>query len=426
MMMRKFNLIRSFILFYLCLSVIGFILLSLPGIANRPLTNLEVLFTTISAVTLTGLQICDFAGIFTMQGQLIVLALIQFGAIIIISFSLYFGWMLAKGSLFIDNEKLLNSETSHINPFKKILRNICIYLLAFELVSSGILYAFWTGDVHFTTTEKLGYAFFHGVSVFCHSGFSNLEGNFSNPNISHSYLLLFAVTGVIVLGSIGYATTFDLISIKRLRERMLDPDKNWTLQTRIALYSTIGLIAGGSIIWYISEIDRSLAGKKLIEAAFTAIFNVAGARSAGFYSVNVSTIAHSLSILYTVLMIIGASASSPGGGIKTSVLSSIFTKKNRIGAIPMRLFLYYVAGVLILSLIFLMAVDPEIPKSSLRFEVLSAFTNTGLSSGITPTLSLYGKYILMLDMVLGRVGIPVVLYWLMQSRKHAKNEVLMF
>jgi len=423
--MRKLNPVRAFILFYLCLSVIGFILLSLPGAATRPLTNLEVFFTTISAVTLTGLQVCDFSGIFTNQGQLIVLALIQCGAIIIVSFSLYFGWLLGKGFLFMDDENLLNSEVGHLNAFLKILRNTCIYFLVFELVCSGILYAFWTGDIHLTNSEKLGYAFFHGVSVFCHAGFSNLEGNFSNPHINHSYLLLLAVTGVIVLGSVGYATIFDLISIKRLRERMLDPNKNWTLQTRIALYSTLALIAGGSIIWYVSEIDRSLAGKKLIEAAFTTIFNVAGARSAGFYSVNISTLAPSLAILYTILMIIGVSASSPGGGIKTSVVSSIFTRKSRIGAISMRLFLYYVAGVLILSLIFLMAVDPEIPKSSLRFEVLSAFTNTGLSSGITPSLSFYAKYILMLDMILGRIGIPVVLYWLIQSRKHIGNEVLM-
>ena len=194
-MMRKFNPIRAFILFYLCLFVIGFILLSIPGAATQPLTSLEALFTTISAVTLTGLQIVDFAEVFTAQGQLIVLALIQSGTIIIVGFSLYFGWLLGKGFLFIDDENPLNAESGHLNAFLKILSNTCIYLSGFELACSGILYAFINGDIHFTTSEKLGYAFFHGVSVFCHSGFSNLEGNFSNPHVKPFILVIISCCG---------------------------------------------------------------------------------------------------------------------------------------------------------------------------------------------------------------------------------------
>jgi len=420
----KYAPIRAFILIYIVLIVIGFVALLLPGAATRPLTNIESLFTCISAITLTGLQVCNFADIFTFQGQLIVLILIECGSITIISFSLYFGWLLGKAHLFTDSVDLLKTEISPLNAYLKILRKTVIYLLFFELVCSGILYAFWTGvDIHFSVAEKLKYAFFHGISVFCHSGFSNLEGNFSNPHVSHSYLLLLALTGVIVLGSIGYAAMFDLISIKRLRERMLDPHKNWTLQTRVALYSTVILIAGGSIIWFIMERNHALKGQKLVEAAFTAIFNVTGARSAGFYSVPVSMVGYWIMILYMLLMVIGSSTSSPGGGIKTSMFYKIGKSPSNLS--NLNSFGIFAAGVIIVSILALYFTNPLFSLRSIKFEMISAFTNTGLSYGITPTLSAAGKYILMADMILGRLGFPILMYLYLKRKPGVREDVLL-
>ena len=403
----KYLPVKAFILIYIFLVIIGYAALILPGAAARPLTDVEALFTTISAVTLSGLQVCDFAGIFTSQGQIIVLALIQLGAITAVSFSLYFGWLLGRASLFTDSEDLLNPGIKPFNAWLKIFKQTCIYLFVFELACSGILYAFWNGDITFTTSQKLHYAFFHGVSVFCHSGFSNLEGNFSNPHVSHSYLLLLAVTGVIVLGSIGYAATFDLISIKRLRERMLNPKKNWTLQTRIALYATLILITCGSICWFLAEQNDALKDQKLIEAAFTSIFNIAGARGAGFYSVNIGSFSPWLINIYMLLMIIGVSASSPGGGIKTSFLSPNCWRIFRYIGNAFTLGAIIVFG---LSYFILQITDPIHSTREIVFEIISASTNTGLSYGITATLSLTGKYVIMGDMILGRIGIPVTLY----------------
>jgi trk system potassium uptake protein TrkH len=416
--------VRAFVLIYLVLLIIGYVALMLPGIATRPLTNVEALFTTVSAVTLTGLQACDFVGIFTVQGQFIVLALIQLGAIATVSFSLYFGWLLGRGHLFMD-DRLEDKEIKPIQVYLCLLKKTALYFLFFELACSGILYAFWNGDIAFTPSQKLQYALFHGVSVFCHSGFSNLEGNFTNPHVAHSYMLLLALTGVIVLGSIGYAAMFDLISIKRLRERMADPDKNWTLQTRIAIYSTIILVGVGSILWFMSEQHHALKDQKLVESAFTTLFNVAGARSAGFYSVNVSNLGFLVSAIYMVLMFVGVSTSAPGGGLKTSIFYAAIFSPTNVSRTNMRLLGLFIVSVLLMSLIFLSGSDAAFSQRSLKFETLSAFTNSGLSYGITVSLSSFGKYFLMADMVLGRVGLPVLIYILLRKRPEMGQEILM-
>lgn len=420
---KKYAPFRALALIYIVLVVLGFVALLIPGVATRPLSNIEALFTCISAVTLTGLQVCDFAGIFTTQGQIIVLALIECGAVTIISFSLYFGWVLGKAHLFTYTEAFLNEEVKPLSAYLVILRKTVFYLFFFQLVCSGILYTFWTGvDIHFTVQEKFKYAFFHGFSVFAHSGFSNLEGNFSNPHVSHAYILLLAVTGVIVLGSIGYATMFDLISIKRLRERMADPTKNWTLQTRVALYSTLILIAGSTICWFILEQNHALKEQKLVEAAFTALFNVAGARSAGFYSVPLGMLGYWIMILYMLLMVIGPAATSAGGGIKTSVFYKIGKDGLKFNGNSFGLF---AAGVIIVSILGIYLTNPLFSLRSIKFEMLSAFTNCGLSYGITPTLSLTGKYILMADMLLGRIGFPVLMYLYLKGKPGVKEDVLM-
>jgi trk system potassium uptake protein len=413
--------IRAFILVYLVLAILGFVLLQLPGAASRPLTSLEALFTTISAITLTGLQVCDFVSLFTIQGQVIVLGLIQLGAITLISFCLYFGWLSGKAYLFTDDTVLSDPVTKPLRAYRKILLMTILFLVFFELVSMGIIYAFWTGDMHYSPDQKFHFALFHGISVFCHSGFSTLDGNFSNTHVSHSYLLLLALTGVMVLGSTGYAAIFDLISIKRLRARMLDPSKNWTLQTRVALYGTLVLMAGGSIVWFVLERNRSGSSQKMLEAVFTSIFNTIGARGAGFYSVKMEAISSWLPYLYMILMLIGVSATAAGGGLKTSLIYAAFSGNSGLLKKTAKLLFVYTSIILLMSLLILNVTDPLFSARSLRFEVISAFTNTGLSFGITPHMSMAGKYVLMADMILGRIGIPVLVFLLLNQKNYDED-----
>jgi trk system potassium uptake protein len=421
----KYLPLIAFILVYIVLITLGFTVLLLPGAATRPLNNTETLFTTISAVTLTGLQACDFPGIFTQQGEIIILLLIQSGAITIISFALFFGWLLGQGHIFTNDKTLLDSGAGKFPVYLKILKKTCIYLFSFELISIGILYAFWTGDITYTPSQKLHYAIFNGISVFCQSGFSNLEGNFSNPHLAHSYILMLALTGVIILGSIGYAAMIDLILIKRLRERMADPDKNWTLQTRVTLYATAIFIGLGSILFYFIEKDHALGSQKLVEAAISSIFNAAGAKSAGFYSIPLDHLNSGIIKLYMVLMLIGASATSATGGIRNSVVYLQFFGKSYQQRKARNYLALYCIIVLVMSVLFIASTDSLFSHRSLQFEALSAFTNCGLSFGITSTLSIAGKYILMADMVLGRVGIPVVVYLVLINKTENTGDVLM-
>jgi Trk-type K+ transport system membrane component len=404
-----------FIFSYIIIVALGAILLSLQGISTVPLTFTKALFTSVSAVTLTGTDIVGFADNFTVFGQCIVLVLIQIGAILNISFCLFFAYLAGRGRIF---DSSLDAVTKPREAFISILTKTMLFLLVFELISSVILYAFWKSAVPIMPQQKMYYAFFHAISVFCHAGFSVLPGGFSNPAVNASYLLLLAVTGVSFLGLVGYPVIIDLVSVKRLRARMANPELNWQLHTRIIVYGVIILLTAGSAFYFLLGQHSFLGQQKLLEAVFTSMLNAFGAMAGGFYSLSANS--YSVLMLFAVLMFIGAAPASGSGGVK---MTSLYLLSRRGVAFKMAIVMISYA-VLVMAIGCLLFMTTGTLSANGFYYSLSSFCNVKLpdSSLISPMQQESEWYISILLMLLGRIGIPVVGFSVM--RRLGREEVL--
>lgn len=404
-----------FLFSYIVIVALGAILLSLPGISAAPLTFTKVLFTSISALTLTGTDIVGFASNFTVLGQCIVLVLIQAGAILNISFCLFFAYLAGRGKVF---DSSLEQLTNPGEAFISILTKTMLFLLVFEMLSSVILYAFWKSAVPLMPQQKMFYAFFHGVSVFCHAGFSVLPGGFSNSAVNASYLLLLAVTGVSFLGLVGYPVIIDLVSIRRLRARMADSELNWQLHTRVIVYGVIILLAAGSAVYFLIGQHTFLAQQKLLEGVFSSMMNAIGAMAGGFYSLSVNS--YNVLMLFAALMFIGTAPASGSGGIK---ITSLYLLSRRGVAFKMAIVMisYAVLVIAIGCLLFMLCGTPAMHSF---YYSLSSFCNVKLpESSLIPSMQHESEwYISMLLMLLGRIGIPLVGFSVM--RRLGGEEVL--
>jgi Trk-type K+ transport system membrane component len=404
-----------FLFSYIVIVALGAMLLSLKGISTAPLTSTKALFTSVSAVTLTGADIVSFADNFTVLGQCIVLLLIQTGAILNISFCLFFAYLSGRGKIF---DSGLESVAKPGEAFISILTKTMLFLLVFEIISSVILYAFWKSAVPIMPQQKMYYAFFHGVSVFCHAGFSALPGGFSNPAVNDSYLLLLAVTGVSFLGLVGYPVIIDLVSVKRLRGRMANPELNWQLHTRVIVYGVIILLAAGSIVYFLLGQHSFLAQQKLLEGVFSSMMNASGSMAGGFYSLSVNS--YSVLMLFAVLMFIGAAPASGSGGVK---MTSLYLLSRRGAASKMAIVMISYA-VLVIAIGCLLFMLTGTLSAHAFYYSLSSFCNVKLpESGLIPSMQQESEYyISMLLMLLGRIGIPVVGFSVM--RRLGREEVL--
>lgn len=235
-----------------------------------------------------------------------------------------------------------------------------------------------------------------------------------------SYILHLVVAFIIILGGIGFTTLQDF-SIPRLRERLYTPWKDWQIGTKIAVYTSVFLIVLGTIGFFLLEYKHTLKGMNLMEGLITAFFQSVTTRTAGFNTVDMSQLSAPTVIMILSFMFVGACPLSTGGGIKTttiwlvlaSMVANIRGKKSvdfarrsipneiiaRANAVFMIAVLYNFTAILALSIC-----EPDLPILSVIFEQVSAFGTVGLSTGITASLGVGGKVVIIISMFLGRVG----------------------
>jgi Trk-type K+ transport system membrane component len=316
--------------------------------------------------------------------------------------------------------QLLEGES--ISFTKGLLRKLILLTLSIEAVGTVIIFMTWGHDVEFVSTgSKIFYSVFHAVSGFCNAGFSLFpEGLYSNP-LQGSYILHLTIAMLILLGGIGFPTMIDLFSPKALRARMAAPWRNWRLLTRVTVYTSAALLAFGMITFFLLEYFNTLANLNFAEALVTAFFQSVTTRSSGFNTVDMSVVSVPTLLIMMILMFIGASPGSMGGGIKTttftviilSVIATIRGKKNiEIGKRTIPPFVSYKAFAVftfavvfnVFFLIILSITDAQFDILRLAFEQVSAFATVGLSTGITAGLSDVGKLVIILSMYIGRVG----------------------
>ena len=411
---------KLFVLSFVVLILSGTGLLMLPKmtVEGVNLHFVDALFTATSASCVTGLSTVDIATYFTLRGQIIIMFLAQLGGLNIITFATFF-LILSKKSIGIKNQALIKDSLDERNfsDSMRLLKEIFYSTFIIEGVGAVLIFFNWSNNTPFLDFyQKAYYSVFHSIMAFNNAGFSLFEGNLFNFYCRNAYVLQFVITALIFLGGIGFPVIKDVLGDFFFKKKGRI-NRKWALNTRIVVFTSLALIVIGTTFFMIFEWNSSLRdhpwGGKIIVSLFQAVT----ARTAGFQSVDFSILMNPTLILLMMLMFIGASPVSTGGGIKTTtfavlVLSAINTIKGRerinvehsqisnSAVLRAMTILLFSACFVILGTIVLSFTDPD-----KVFEQVSAFTTTGLSTGITPDLSTGSKVTLIVSMFMGRIGL---------------------
>lgn len=429
-----FNPAQFFVLSFLLIITLGTFLLLLPNATYTGISLMDAAFTSTSAVCVTGLIVVDTGTYFTLFGKVIILVLIQIGGIGIMTFASYFSYFFSGGSSY-ENQLVLSDMTSSnklgevFNTLKKII------LVTFSVEAIGALLIFFTIDNQeiYSYLDKGFFAVFHSISAFCNAGFSTLEFSLSTAGFQFNYGLQSIILVLFVIGGLGFPIVFNLFNYVNylIRNRLLPGFSNdhkqtitpWVinLNSRIVLITTAILLVAGTSIFMIFEYHNTLSEHTFFGKVIASLFSAATPRTAGFNAIDTSALNFSTIMLIFLLMWIGASPASTGGGIKTSTFAiatlnfwSLARGKDRI-----ELFRREVADISIrrafaiisLSLVaigvgvFAIAYfDGDKKLIDVAFECFSAYSTVGLSLGITDSLSNPSKFVLIALMFTGRVS----------------------
>lgn len=424
-MLRSFNLVRRFEAHPAEMAVASFVLTALTGsallmlpvsMAGEPISWVDAFFTATSAVCVTGLASVDTGTRFTVFGQTVIMVLIQLGGLGIMTINAIF--MIYSGRRISLSGRLMMESTFMPRPEQHVYSMIRTIVLATMLIES-------TGAViiYILVPESGGFrAIFHAVSAFCNAGFSTYPDNLMSFRGNLGMNLV--ITALIILGGLGFYVLFDCYYFLVQGER-----RKLSLHTKLVLVTTICLIVAGTAGFYFFESRNLLRdlppGEKLLASYFQSVTP----RTAGFNTVDLGRATQTSLLFIIMLMFIGASPGSTGGGIKTTTFAIIAAlgRSKLKGRSRVEIFKASVseetvaralsvtlmaAGIIVLALLLALQVetgDQPYAKAPARFveycfEVVSAFGTVGLSTGITPQLGDFFKLLLCAVMFIGRVG----------------------
>jgi trk system potassium uptake protein len=411
----------------------GTLLLLLPrasALPDKPIRLLDALFTATSASCVTGLSVRDTGNAFSPFGQGILLVLFQAGGLGIMTFVAFLAVTSAE-SLPVPQMLAFRQMVGARTP--AILRRQVWAIIAFtgivEAAGTASLYACLPAE--HDRLARLGWSVFHAVSAFCNAGFSLSADSLTNFQGHPGAMLTFM--GLIVLGGLGFLVATDLLGLQVSRLPMVRriprvrrynqraPVYRIPVQTRLSVLVTGVLIVVGLAGFWILETGNLLSGKSLLTQLLISAFQAVTARTAGFNTVPIDQLQPATLLLLVALMVVGACPISTGGGIKTVTvavlvlaLRALVTGRERVEvygrALPQRVLLAALGVVVLYVLaaslgVFGMALcDPQISLRNQVFEVVSALSTVGLSTGITSQLSPGSQLILCLLMFMGRVG----------------------
>jgi len=429
---HTFSPAKSLALSFLVLIMIGTVLLYLPFSSDKKVGVLDALFTSTSATCVTGLVVYDTGTHWTLTGQIIILLLIQLGGLGIMTFSTLGAYIIA-GKLNMRNRQMIEGSLGgkHIANLGKLLLAIVAGTMIIEM--SGALILTFSFLKHYPLFKAIYMGVFHSISAFCNAGFSLFSN--SLENFQNDIIINITIMVLIVTGGIGFWVLFESLHLLKNRSEKLG------LHSKIVISTTFVLIFTGFIALLILEWNNTLSDMTFPGKVMNAAFQSITARTAGFNTVKIETMTNSSLLILLLLMFIGASPGSCGGGVKTTtfaVLSAMIFSRLRdqrqvrlfkrgipehvvsksIGIIFIALF--FLTMIIIVLLITENPGSSYIPLRTLFLEVIfesfSAFGTVGLSMGLTPLLSFAGKLLITLLMYIGRIG-PLTVALAIAGRK---------
>lgn len=420
---------------FLAIIAVGTLLLSLPhASANHHATPLiDALFTATSAVCVTGLVVVDTGIHYSTFGELVILVLMQIGGLGFMTMSTLFALALRKRISL--RERLLLQESmnqSSLEGIVRFIRRVLIYAFAIEGVGALVLALRWSTEMPFG--KALYFGIFHSVSMFTNAGFDimgPMNGPFSSfVNHVNDPIINVIVIALIFLGGIGFIVLAEMWDYPKTRKL--------SFHSKVVLYATGILFVAGAAVIFIFEFTntKTLEPLSISGKLYSSLFQSISPRSGGANTLDIPSLRHATQFLIILLMFIGASPGSAGGGIKVTtfaiLIGAVFAMirgredvvffrrrlaKDRVYK-ALTITIASLAAIILFTMI--LSTTEDVDFLVLLFEVTSAFGTTGLSLGLTPHLTVIGKVLIIIMMFAGRLG-PLTLAFTLVPTQEKKE-----
>ncbi len=418
---------RTICLGFLSVIAVGTILLMMPFSTSSGTWNdlIVALFTSTSAVCVTGLSVVDPGTYFSFWGQLILVVLVQIGGLGYMTATTFL--LLLLGAKFKLKDKVAIQQAldrTGINDSTQLIQSIIAVTLIFEITGTFLLLPIFAFD--YGLDRGLWLAIFHSINSWNNAGFSLFKDNLIG--YQSSAWLTFVVTGLIIFGGIGYQVIFTMYLWLRDRLQRKPEKIVFSLDFKVATSTSLILLIFGTIAFLFIELrnPETFGSLSFTDKLIVAWFQSVAPRTAGFNTVDIGKMTTAGLFLTIALMFIGANPGGTGGGIKTTTLrvltsctKAILQGKEEVllyeRSIPVSLILKAVGVVVgsvvtvMIATILMTLTDPELNFIQILFETVSAFATVGLSTGITANVSAAAKLILIVTMYVGRVGILLLM-----------------
>jgi trk system potassium uptake protein TrkH len=418
---RRLSPTRIFVLSFSGVILTGGILLWFPFSATKGhLRFVDALFSSTSAVCVTGLVVIDIGKDLSTLGQVITIFLFQIGGLGIITFSTVFFVLMGRGISFKGRE-IVQSTFLHTPRKDFIVIAKMVLWFTFVIEFLGTLFLFIRFSMDFPPGAALYHAIYNAISAFNNCGYSlfsdNLMGYQGDPIVN------LTIMGLIVHGGIGFIVQYEVLS------RLRGVQKRLSVHAKIVLITTLILILSGAFLFYLFESNHIIKDVPVLTKILASFFQSVTPRTAGFNTVDIGSLTNATILLMLVLMFIGASPGSTGGGVKTSSAAllvlllwnrlrgnedvNVFNRTIPKEIVSRAISIIFASAfsVAIITSILLIAGGGNLPPLESRhyfveylFDTVSAFGTVGLSMGVTPKLNDLQKYALILMMFVGRVG----------------------
>ncbi|TFB14091.1 TrkH family potassium uptake protein [Filobacillus milosensis] len=429
---NRLSVVQLISMYYLAAVTLVTILLSFP-IAHKEGINLnfmEVLFTSVSAVSVTGLTVVSTADSFSFFGIIVIALALQIGGLGVMALGTLIWLILGRKIGFRERRMIMTDQNQQsISGIVRLVKDMLFVILTIEFIGFIILGTYYL-NYHDSILDAYYHGFFSAISATTNGGF-DITGASLQP-FQHDYFVQFVHILLIIAGAIGFPV---LIEVKEYL-KIAPEDRNlkrFSLFTKLTTLTYFLLLVFSFLVVIVLEFNHYFADKSWHEILFTSLFQSTTARSAGLSTMDVNSFTEQTQVFLSSMMFIGASPSSVGGGIRTTTfaLVIIFIMTFARGQRHIKIFgreiededLFKAVVVTLLaiimflaSLIVITAIEP-FSLTSIIFEVSSAFGTTGLSMGITSDLSYFSQVLLMILMFIGRIGLLTFLFTFNKQRR---------
>ncbi len=416
---------QTIILSFLLVIISGTVLLMMPftSRSGHGLSFVNALFTATSAVCVTGLIVVDTATVFSISGQTVILLLIQIGGLGIMILT-FFTIFVLRRSVSVENKLLISYMLSEHDMTQLRTMVLRIIYITFGIEAAGAVLLFvGFSELYGVGGRALFYAIFHSVSAFCNAGFAlftnSLEKFVGNPWISGTIMALIILGGLsfVVLMNVARNISDRITALLTGKKRKIT---KLSLNSKVVLSASLLLIVFGTLVIYGTEHSNSLRNLPLPTQYFAALFQSVTLRTAGFNSLPFGALTSATYLVMIAFMFVGGASGSTAGGIKVGTASVIYAfiasffrgRKQPVlfqhsisNDQVLRAFSILIFGIVVIGIATVaLSISEHQPTLKLLFETTSAFGTVGLSTGITSSLTVFGRLVISLLMFAGRIG----------------------